>query len=194
MAEATSGEWRLENTSKNGLRCILVRSYDFVGLKTSVFRCRLSMKVAQRCRQNLWLHSLGSVPPMVFFPGVTSGYRPGEGYQSWKNPDHTVWTSDCFNSVFETQDTSPRVEQGVNNFSEFDSMAPLWQASVGEVGDLPGAPDDQPLYSADGSASWLDPSAVRGTFFGRTWIESVFQWKTMNGWKKWAESLSVTMP
>ncbi|CAK9047209.1 unnamed protein product [Durusdinium trenchii] len=31
------------------------------------------------------------------------------------------------------------------------------------VGDLPGAPDDQPLYSADGSASWLDPSAVRGT-------------------------------
>ncbi len=44
-----------------------------------------------------------------------------------------------------------------------------------EVGDLPGAPDDQPLYSADGSASWLDPSAVRGTFFGCTWIESVFQ-------------------
>ncbi|CAL1137728.1 unnamed protein product [Cladocopium goreaui] len=31
------------------------------------------------------------------------------------------------------------------------------------VGDLPGAPDDQPLYSADGSANWLDPSAVRGT-------------------------------
>ena len=37
-----------------------------------------------------------------------------------------------------------------------------------EVGDLPGAPDDQPLYSADGSANWLDPSAVRGTCFGCT--------------------------
>ena len=34
-----------------------------------------------------------------------------------------------------------------------------------KVGDLPGAPDDQPLYSADGSANWLDPSAVRGTSF-----------------------------
>eukprot|EP00419_Tripos_fusus_P085312 CAMPEP_0172866380 /NCGR_PEP_ID=MMETSP1075-20121228/81952_1 /TAXON_ID=2916 /ORGANISM="Ceratium fusus, Strain PA161109" /LENGTH=236 /DNA_ID=CAMNT_0013715541 /DNA_START=97 /DNA_END=804 /DNA_ORIENTATION=- len=30
-------------------------------------------------------------------------------------------------------------------------------------GDLPGAPSDQPLYSPDGSAAWLDLQAVRGT-------------------------------
>ena len=43
--------------------------------------------------------------------------------------------------------------------------SPIWSNRI-EVGDLPGAPDDQPLYSADGSANWLDPSAVRGTCFG----------------------------
>jgi len=30
-------------------------------------------------------------------------------------------------------------------------------------GDLPGAPSDQPLYSPDGSATWLDLQSVRGT-------------------------------
>jgi len=30
-------------------------------------------------------------------------------------------------------------------------------------GDLPGAPSDQPLYSPDGSAAWLDLQSVRGT-------------------------------
>lgn len=57
--------------------------------------------------------------PWSSFLGLLQASRTGEGYQSWKNPDHTVWTSDCFNSVFETQDTSPRVEQDVNNFSWF---------------------------------------------------------------------------
>lgn len=36
-------------------------------------------------------------------------------------------------------------------------------AALQTAGDLPGAPDDRALYSADGSAMWLEPSAVRGT-------------------------------
>lgn len=34
---------------------------------------------------------------------------------------------------------------------------------VQTTGDLPGAPEDRPLYSADGSAAWLEPQRVRGT-------------------------------
>mmetsp|Transcript_92972 Transcript_92972/g.207692 ORF Transcript_92972/g.207692 Transcript_92972/m.207692 type:complete len:250 (-) Transcript_92972:123-872(-) len=35
-------------------------------------------------------------------------------------------------------------------------------SQVQTVGDMPGAPDDRPLYSADGSATWLDMRLVRG--------------------------------
>jgi len=34
---------------------------------------------------------------------------------------------------------------------------------VQTTGDIPGAPDDKPLYSSDGCLSWLSPPHVRGT-------------------------------
>ncbi|CAE7776508.1 cdo1 [Symbiodinium pilosum] len=36
-------------------------------------------------------------------------------------------------------------------------------ARLQTVGDLSGAPSDRPLYSADGSADWLEAKAVKGT-------------------------------